>query len=323
MPLSFLQPRSKEVTSSTRSRSIAFYTLLVLFNLVLSTFASWVVLIYGCQLSWINEWSLSNDLCPLVARSDAFPEVSGKLEKLVRSIVEDQFSTSLASHNRQNTSSMDLDLSQRGLNAKILGRLSSMTATKDVPPTGGFFSFSRRSPSPLPSASLPAVVLESHLILGDCWEFRGAHGHLAIHLPYRAHLTAFSVHYFPAHELSPHARLQVPRRLTLWGLVKSPGANQEPLGSQQRPASHFLRRGGHVPETINPGDVFIPLSEAVYDAHSTEMKQSFSIPKTASRSYLFDVVVVEVTDNWGGNSTCLYHVGVHGQILEPGPGQPL
>ncbi|EAU81114.2 hypothetical protein CC1G_09756 [Coprinopsis cinerea okayama7 len=58
--------------------------------------------------------------------------------------------------------------------------------------------------------------------------------------------------------------------------------------------------------------VLVPLVHAHYNATSPQSRQIFAVTSPVAKVVRFDIVVVEVLDNWGGESTCLYHIGVHG-----------
>lgn len=208
---------------------------------------------------------------------------------------------------------LELDLSQRAFGATIITSLSSRTTLKQsATPLWSSLPFSmQRRPVEITS-KIPAIVLESQLMLGDCWEFQGSQGHLAIRLPRPSKLTALSIHYFPFHELSPQGQLQAPRTIVLWGLVRSPKAELVSRFPESRqPSGAFLRRGHVLPDGIEPGDVFVPVANATFNVKLSLRKQIVDFENAAH--FLFDVIVVEVKDNWGGDSTCMYHVGVHGR----------
>ncbi|KAF6757107.1 hypothetical protein DFP72DRAFT_809461 [Ephemerocybe angulata] len=216
---------------------------------------------------------------------------------------------------------LDHDLSQRALGARIVKGLSSISSPADQR-FRSFFSFwssTSTSSGTGPSGNVqhPAVTLEASLILGDCWRFEGSSGHIAIQLAYGANLTALSVHYIPRSRLGPFFHQNAPKSLTLWGLVRlSEHLTFPALQSTQlhRPISYFARDKQPPSRIVKPGDVFVPLATVHYDVHKDQEMAVAYIGDLEVESYIYDLVVVEVTENWGGDSTCLYHVGVHGQV---------
>lgn len=241
------------------------------------------------------------------------PNAPQDLESFVLDLVDrrlQEYTESLDGH----AEILDLDLSQRAFGASIVTDLS--TRTKVKPPSTPIWSLggllSQRRPVEI-ATKIPAIVLESQLMLGDCWEFQGRQGHLAIRLPQVSRLTALSVHYFPFHELSLQGQLQAPRTVVVWGLVPSPDvALISSFPEPHRPPTAFLRPGRPLPVGIRPSDVFVRLVEVTFDVHSRRRRQTFNLDYAAH--FRFEVVVFEVTDNWGGDSTCTYHVGLHGQV---------
>ncbi|KAH7904589.1 hypothetical protein BJ138DRAFT_991513, partial [Hygrophoropsis aurantiaca] len=66
--------------------------------------------------------------------------------------------------------------------------------------------------------------------------------------------------------------------------------------------------------TLSGGNwTFLPLAWIHYDVHSRFRTQTFPVFDYILRSGIdFGVIVVEIVENWGGVSTCLEEVMVHG-----------
>ncbi|KAJ2912339.1 hypothetical protein MD484_g8071, partial [Candolleomyces efflorescens] len=200
---------------------------------------------------------------------------------------------------------LDRDVSLRGAGAAILPEFTTQTATT------GQGQFAGQGTD---GVRLPIVVIEELLVLGDCWEFAGHRGTVGIRLSEPVNITSLSVHYISPNRLSQTSRQKAPKSLTLWGLVKQPGSIELMNPSLlYRSPSTFTPPG--FPSHPYGSDIFIPLIHAEYDLNSNEPVQTFEPSGTQDdheQSLLYDTVIVEVTGNWGANSTCLYHLGIHG-----------
>ncbi|TEB21621.1 hypothetical protein FA13DRAFT_1716720 [Coprinellus micaceus] len=268
-----------------------------------STFGGWKFLMAICRHTSVNSWPRLKELCPVVDATAALQHPNF-LEQYVNGIVDKRIDWHVQQHRKVqevNETILDQDLSQVVLGARVLIQLTSPTARHDPPSSAS-------------SVHLPVVVLEPSLILGDCWLSVRKHGHVAIQLPRPANLTSVVIHYFPLRHLPPADRLRAPRTLVLWGLLRDPMHSSLPQPVRSRPPMEFARRN-ELPQGIAPKDVFVPLANMTYDL-TGQSKQVTYLGSSVFQSFCFDIVVVEVTDNWGDESTCLYHVGVHGQLYD-------
>ena len=65
---------------------------------------------------------------------------------------------------------------------------------------------------------------------------------------------------------------------------------------------------------ITNGYQFVHLTDFEYDVNVTSHVQTFQVyPHVPPLDMDFRVFVVKVLDNWGGSSTCLYQLCIHGQ----------
>ncbi|KAF6748406.1 hypothetical protein DFP72DRAFT_1074300 [Ephemerocybe angulata] len=287
-----------------------------------SIFVGWRVLGGLCEHTSISNWT-HLDLCPIVDStlssydSSSFQRYSQRLDNLESQM--DQRLNDIVSHVGLDSPKLDHDLSQRAFGARIVTGLTSPTSLQAVAPTSFFSSIlpfgSGSEVKTKANVHLPSVVLERSLLLGDCWLFDGGAGHITIQLPYPANLTAITIDYLPLSQLGPTFHLYAPRSVTVWGLVrlsKHLTLSSLPVGQLHRPASHFSRHKRLPSRVIKPNDIFVPLVTLEYDIHSGGREIAYISDLEIGSSY--DIVVVEVTENWGGDSTCLYHIGVHGQV---------
>lgn len=192
------------------------------------------------------------------------------------------------------------DYALRGAGAFIIRELTSPTIGDTAIP--GRFDQSM-------AVMTPIVVIEDSLVSGDCWEFSGSTGHVAMFFAIPINITDMTVHY--PRSLPPLARLQAPRDITLWGLETT----QNPMKTHQYPRSRqaatFLTAGTLSHSYMDVSDYFSPILTAEFKASHPH----YGVQRFTRSSYgesLYRVVVIEITSNWGADSTCVYHVGVHG-----------
>lgn len=193
------------------------------------------------------------------------------------------------------------DYALRGAGAFIITELTSSTAreSRRTFPDGLDHSL---------TAMTPIVVIEDSLVSGDCWAFSGHTGHVAMFFSMPINITDMTVHY--PYSLPPVARLQAPRNITLWGLEKPEDARKTFTHSESRQVSTFLTAQRLSHGYMDTSDHFSPLLTAEYQI----TPPYYGVQRFKRSRYgnaLYRVVVIEVTSNWGADSTCLYHFGIH------------
>ncbi|PPR01566.1 hypothetical protein CVT24_005861 [Panaeolus cyanescens] len=163
---------------------------------------------------------------------------------------------------------------------------------------------------PLMHVRLPVVVLEDNVFLGDCWEFSGSQGTIGIKLAEPIVITSLSVHYIPSNRLSRTSRSRTPKSLVLWGLVQ---VGENVPGSFRFAQDFSNAVGSPPPSSVPKNGKFVPILHVQYTPSLEFPTQSFALPTPfLAHQATYEVVIVEVTDNWGGDVTCLYHIGIHG-----------
>lgn len=166
---------------------------------------------------------------------------------------------------------------------------------------------------------LPNAILEAIPLIGECWLFSGSRGHVAIQLSEPVDITSMSVNYVPFRQLLPQQRLRAPRSLILWGLIQGDLLVHFNASSSHRtPESFLLGKSARVPKHIDTRGYFIPLLWAEYDINHSDARQVFPIINIQSeRAPLtpWTIVIIEVGSNWGADSTCLHHMGIHGPVF--------
>ena len=178
--------------------------------------------------------------------------------------------------------------------ARIVPRLTTGEATK---PRNGHFN-------------RPDVVLRDNLSGGRCWtipESRGQVGISVSRLIFPSHITVDHVPPEAAEDIQ-----QAPRHMRFWGSVD---------GSQNsdRYKEYFARYSNSIPTpsrapNITNGYNFVHLGDFEYDVNATWHIQTFPVHDHILPLQMdFGVFVIEILDNWGSPTTCLYRFRIHGR----------
>ncbi|KAJ2911629.1 hypothetical protein MD484_g8779, partial [Candolleomyces efflorescens] len=201
----------------------------------------------------------------------------------------------------------DRDLA-RAPQAAIISPLT--TSRSGSPFTGWMASLSNSLSSPPSVVYLPDVVLDSPPNTGECWQFSGDRGHVAIRLAHHAVVTAFSVALPPFAELWDE-KYQAPRSIHAWGHPVVPLFSVCSDFLPQRSVSDF--KTARLPASVDSKGQLISLGKFEYNITAPYARQMFPLePNPLCEIPVLDFVVVEILANWGADKTCIYHVGVHG-----------
>ena len=163
--------------------------------------------------------------------------------------------------------------------------------------------------------SRPAVnVLDEDLRSGSCWSFFGNHAQVSIKLPEFIYPTHVTIDHIPR-EIAAHID-EAPRHIVLWGVLDGKLNYQRREAALESLRQSPLHSAGEGPP-IQAGGTFIPLAVFDYDINAEFHIQTFPVDSAIveSRMY-FGAVVLEVKSNWGGNSTRLYRVRIHGDPVD-------
>jgi SUN domain-containing protein 5 len=197
------------------------------------------------------------------------------------------------------TTGIGVDLALRGTGAQIIHSLTSKSLHAPR-----LFRPSRHA------ERLPAVVLEDSMTVGDCWEFSGSQGHVAIRLSEPAIVSAFSLAYPSVERLPPTMAFKAPKSVMFWGLSPLTPDLKAPTPLRYVLAKEFTSSNAvHDPE-IRPTDWLIPLLHISYNITAPLSHPVFSHQDSFGA---WDVIIIQVLNNWGAETTCLYHIGVHGR----------
>lgn len=203
-----------------------------------------------------------------------------------------------------------------GGGAIILPELTSPTFRLSPPTlTSQFLKWFRGLDLQDSNINLPIVILEDNVAVGECWEFEGGYGYVGIQLPERVLISHVSLNYVDPALISIQSMARAPSTITLWGVVKSDDVNKDiPADVETR---SFLDFSGWDEWSVDVPDRFIPLAHLNYNISSSSLLQHFPISvDDRLRNMTFHAILLEITSNWGSNTTCLYFVGIHGATLD-------
>lgn len=202
--------------------------------------------------------------------------------------------------------------------AKVLAGLTS--PTKGLPGHGlisKMLVWARGQDVANLNVNLPSIVIEGgSKVSGECWEFSGNKGHIAIHLQGLVVVSDVTIYHVPSGLVSYADAMKMPRRMVLWGLPTGDGPDfpDGAINNRQFVSPEYFTSAQNKspPHPVLPTDRFLALSTFEYDVAAGGY-QSFPVSEAAHYGYLgFTVLIFEVLSNSGSNSTCLYHIEVHG-----------
>lgn len=160
--------------------------------------------------------------------------------------------------------------------------------------------------------SLPRDAFNDLPIIGRCWEFAGHRGHVAINLSELTSIRYASVQTPPANSLSVAHQRRMPKSMRMWGLVNQSVVAQMSDSRDLRSPFSFSLSGSLLPPT-RPTDRFIRLASFHYFLQDIDGKRHVYHVESEIM-HLISTVVFEILDNHGGDTTCIYSLGVHGTL---------
>ncbi|OSC99349.1 hypothetical protein PYCCODRAFT_1343710, partial [Trametes coccinea BRFM310] len=162
------------------------------------------------------------------------------------------------------------------------------------------------------AASFPELVLDDDTRAGHCWSFSGSRAQVAISLPEFIYPTHVTIDHIPGAIAADIG--QAPRRMVLWGVVDG-AANRKRYQNKLDDIRANNTLGRDHPPLTKDGYLFIQLSNFVYNITNTRNVQTFALRDDLRDPELdlnIGLLVLEVVDNWGSDSTCVYRVRIHG-----------
>ncbi|TFK79660.1 hypothetical protein K466DRAFT_579148 [Polyporus arcularius HHB13444] len=167
--------------------------------------------------------------------------------------------------------------------------------------------------SPVGDAA-PEAALRDDLRVGECWLVPGSSGQLGIGLHTFIAPTHVTVDHIPL-EIAANIG-QAARKMILWGLVEG----DHNLALYRRlvasgEALHPIDLGRDRPP-VHSNQQYVLLARFDYNIFAPFHIQTFPIASVAvDEGMYFGVVVLEILDNWGGQSTCVYRIRIHGNVV--------
>lgn len=157
--------------------------------------------------------------------------------------------------------------------------------------------------------SSPEQVLSDDTHIGRCWLFPGSRGQISINIPDLIYPTHVSVEHIPRVVAADIG--QAPRRMILWDIVE--GEEDQGIFKRLEDATNGAR-GRNRPPATREEYVFVELADFEYNITSPRNVQTFPV-RGDLRAAGVDtgLFVLEIVDNWGSDSTCVYRVRVHGE----------
>jgi len=154
----------------------------------------------------------------------------------------------------------------------------------------------------------PHTALEDDVGVGNCWAIDGKRGHIGVQLSESVRIMSISINHVAPWLISEADSRRAPRRMVLWGRVKDVSAVA---------VSDSCTSDCFSPSAVSPRRLerFVRLADFVYDNTSDRRLQVFDVDHQHITN-TFSAVVLQIRDNWGANSTCLYHFGVYGEIAD-------
>ncbi len=265
---------------------------------------------------WSRKWHILISLCALLLGMWCGPFVVGKDGLLPRAITKFQTysssSMSVLAETRRPTPHIPPHISSFVQNA-IYSALRDPVGRRDfaLAAEGARIAPKLTTSFPdTPESRPPANILDEDLRSGSCWSIPDDHAQVSVKLRKFIYPTHVTIDHVPR-EIAANIQ-EAPRHMVLWGVVDGQGNYQrreDAFRSLQQSSLHLLGEG----PPIRAGGTFVPLAAFEYDINAPFHVQTFPVDPAviASRMY-FGIMVLEIKENWGAESTRIYRVRVHG-----------
>lgn len=196
---------------------------------------------------------------------------------------------------RDNTGRRDFALRYGG------GRINHALTTQTQPP-----------PSMKGDSLNPAIqAIDDDLRPGRCWLLDGHAGQIGIEFLEAIVITHVTIDHVAKELVSASSLENAPRTMRVWGFGGSTGLPKQDINAIIDPQAGINSTSR--PAIIQHNLSFSYLGSIEYDIRKDDNIQTFPISQAAMAMKLqFQGIVVEILDNWGRDSTCLYRVRVHG-----------
>ncbi|KAG1859439.1 hypothetical protein C8R48DRAFT_605602 [Suillus tomentosus] len=211
------------------------------------------------------------------------------------------------------------DFALRGAGAEIIEQLTSSTHQLPAKTVRSWFSEALLGwDLSYSSINPPTVVIDGDLSIGNCWSFLGSTGSLAMRFSEKIYIANITIYHVASNLIAKMDVQKAPRQIILWGILDSPEHVESAV--RHNNASTFLCRASclavgtqHNCRVAHPP--LFRLANIMYDLHSREHIQYSEVDSAiyADHDHLsFQQILLEIQDNWGADSTCIYGVSIHG-----------
>jgi hypothetical protein len=156
----------------------------------------------------------------------------------------------------------------------------------------------------------PDSALSGDVSSATCWEFHGHQGQLGFSTVELLEITSVSI---GGDDNTPYPIDSAPHTLVLWGVIDG----QEMLDRYHTRKDLRSQLHSYLPGGVDPPQPkehnYVPLAVLQYNPHLADLQQFASVFRDAKGLGMpFGIVVLQIIDNWGANSTRLCGVGIHG-----------
>jgi hypothetical protein len=156
----------------------------------------------------------------------------------------------------------------------------------------------------------PVTALEDDVGVGSCWAFSGSVGYIGINLAESVHITDISIYHVAPELVSISEFLRAPRTMVVWGVIRN--SHALPHGTPGHCTAECFAGANQVRH--HRGERFLRLGDYSYNNTSSRRDQTFPVSEELLKSRIvFDRIVLEILDNWGSTSTCLYRIAAYGE----------
>ena len=271
-----------------------------------------------CELDRLLFSSSLNPICKLTSMAHSPEQLAQAQDGLstcpttLLLTVKPRVANILWSLGQQTPVAIDRNFASQGGGANIVRGYTSHT--HDVPPpsfigqAAKYFIGYNPEYANIKGAS---TILEEDTNVGECWQFSGTAGHVAIQLSEPVFFSHIAIDHASPRLLSEKEMASAPQNVSLW-ILRPGGPDNVPLQSDlpTRPLKTFKIRKDVDPILASGSSLLIRLLDIQYNIRKPPTRQIFSIPFHIQFSS--QTVIVEVLSNGGASTTCIYWVGIYG-----------
>ena len=168
----------------------------------------------------------------------------------------------------------------------------------------------------------PVRALDDNTGVGRCWHIPQSHGQLGIKLAGQIFISEITVDHAAKELIS--SVTSAPRRMIVWGICPQLHGVEFPFFKSQSTSetceirlstSESVTIGNRRAPSMHDRQKYVPIASFEYNIQAVSPIQTFPVFQSiAIANMTFSEVVLEILDNWGSMSTCLYRVRVHGEL---------